>query len=157
MQLITVFNAKFKVIERSASSSLLVGALTCVFIMLSIVLKSENIMKYNNTIRPWKCGSNIVESHISGISTAYFFPLTSLDAINNCCYEHDANYCCQIGRKAADDKLYICLETHCKGPYCDNVIRMYRYLLDSLGNSAYVGSIEDFENCQHFNCSDYSK
>jgi len=110
-------------------------------------VRYDNMLRYEYTEHTWHCGSNDFENHITGMSTSLFFPNTSLNDINACCHSHDADYCCQIGRRKADEQFYQCLAVHCMESYCEPVITTYKFLLDSLGEKAYVRAASDHVDC----------
>ena len=113
---------------------------------------TNSMLRYQHTDQKWLCGSNDLQHHILGASTSFFFPNTSVDAINSCCHLHDVDYCCQVGRELADQKLYSCLRIHCMESYCDKVVDMYTLLLDNLGESAYYSSSNrEGITCEHIN------
>ncbi len=114
---------------------------------------SHIMLRYQNTVKPWECGSGIIQNHFLGASTSYLFPKSSMDGINQCCYMHDIDYCCQIGRKAADYALYDCLHIHCVDDHCPFAIDVYTVLLDNLGTRAYTYAATDEFDCGTTDCT----
>jgi len=137
----------------------------CIKFGINLVSSEGNRLSYNSLmgyreVADWGCGSTYLQMQTIGMYSSFFFPPDTLHEVNQCCFRHDLDYCCQVGQVAADRRFYDCVfhaVGKCDAPsngglrslwmkvihdrMCDWGHATYVYLLDLWGSTAYENAI----------------
>jgi hypothetical protein len=137
----------------------------CIKFGINLFSSEGNQLTYNSLMRyrevaDWGCGSTYLQMHSIGMYSSFFFPVDTLQEVNQCCARHDFDYCCQIGIAVADQRFYSCVYDavgKCNAPsnagtrsmwmkavhdfMCDWGHSTYVYLLDLWGSIAYENAV----------------